>query len=453
MDLSKLYQPIEKITNCIEKEEVWDISLLGDEGFFQDEPNFIAQNVVVHNSHAAGIVTSPVPLARLCPLHKTGKGTDQVIATQFTGPDVERLGFIKLDVLGLKTKTAIHWACQSVKENYGIDIDWDTINLDDSATLALLQSGKTDGCFQLEEAGMQDALKAIGIDSFDDLVVTVAMYRPGPKDYIPEFAARKRGHTKVVYADPSIKSVTEKTYGVLVYQEQVMKAFMVMADLTATDGYKFTKGCAKKIKSLISDYEGMFVNGCVKNKISEMVAKKVWKDMEKFGGYAFNLAHATSYAFESYKTAYLKAHYPTEFIAARLSVETMDRDFDKVNKYMRDAVQNFGFSFLPPDLNESKIRWAVVEEKKLRQPLLLKGIGPKVAQAIVNAQPFEGADFLYAFAKKVGSSVNLRVMESMIELGLWGDSLPKKQKEKLLADFEQIKKDVKKGGNQGDMFE
>lgn len=400
--------------------------------------------------HAAGIVCSPIPLAYICPLHRTGKGSERVIATQFTGPDVERLGLIKIDVLGLKTKTAIHWACKSVKESYGIDINWDAISLDDPETLALLRSGRTDGCFQLEEPGMQDALREIGINAFSDLVVTVAMYRPGPIDYIPEFAARKKGTVKVTYAHPSMKSITEKTHGILCFQEQVMKVFMVMSGLTATDGYKFTKGCAKKIPEMIDQYKDMFTRGCLKNGIGESVINKVWHDMEKFGGYAFNLAHSTSYAFESYKTAYLKAHYPTEFIAARLSVETLDRQFDKVNKYMYDAVQYFGFSFDPPDLNESKLHWTVVKEKKIRQPLLLKGVGPKVAAAIVAGQPYKGNDLLYTFTKKVGSSVNSKAMEAMIEIDLWVSLGLKKSQ--ILANFEQIKKDLKKGGPDKDIF-
>ncbi len=442
------YVSIDSINECGE-EEVWDISLLGDGDFFQDEPNFIAQNIVVHNSHAAGMATSPIPLATICPLHKTGTGDNQTIATQFTGPDVERMGLIKIDILGVKTKTVIHWTQKAIKENYGDEIDWDTINLHDKGTLDLLRSGKTDGCFQLEEHGMQDALREIGIDSFDDVVVTIAMHRPGPMDYIPEFARRKKNAHLVQYLHPIIKRYTENTYAIIVYQEQAMQIFVELAGLTNFEGYIFIKGSAKKDPKLFQSMKQRFIEGA--SRISnKSTALEVWRQMEPFQGYSFNRGHATSYAVEAYKTAYLKAHYPSEFIAARLSVETLDRKFDKVNKYMRDAVTNFGFSFVPPDLNESKLHWTVVGDRKLRQPMLIKGIGPKVAEAIVANQPYEGKDLLYAFTKKVGSSVNTKSMQMMIELGLW-DSLEMELKQ-ILINFEQIKKDLKKGGSDKDIF-
>ena len=817
--------------------------------------------------HAAGLVASPLPLSSICPLHTTGrKGPSQDIATQFTAEFVESLGLIKFDFLGLKTKTAINWASQWIKESYGVDIDWNVINLDDKPTLSLLNSGETDGCFQFEEEGMQAAAREIGIDSFEDIVITVAMFRPGPMDYIPELAARKRGKIKVSYPHESMQKITKNTYGIICFQEdtlvsmadgtekpikkvkagdlvhsvdlntgkvvereccgcgptrsgngllitlengyqlivtpdhkiltyygmkeaqkleigkdivacplhtpiqekqaqhlaswlgtdehiayllgqltgdgnvgvscslscglkdpcdlveewiinnlpkikvhkyfhgswhlgiscpdlydpcnkpfifndhisrevlsspvvygnrktkfhvlledmglkancynkkvpdqilksgvrircaylaglfdsdgsiilsnngiavchytsqspelinsarkllqslgishqvrhnrihvwdteilrhyideflvvrsfpenlttgkyssrfpsaelrnlkkklnisgrefaskykisrsallpkknfvcfgtaekcgfdignlryyhiasidrvpdqkfwgisvyehhnlvangivakncfqeQVMRVFMAMSGLTATDGYKFTKGCAKKKKKLIEQYQEMFIAGCTKNNIDKNVINKVWSDLIKFSGYAFNKAHSVSYAFEAFKTAYLKAHYPIEFFAARLSVETFDRKFEKVDKYLSDA-KKFGFNVLPPNINESKLMWSIVNNKTLRQPILLKDVGPKVAEAIVAGQPYAGNDLLYAFVRKVGDCINARAMEAMYDAGLWDDIGLKKND--LLEKFDKIKKDKKRGDTGMDIFD
>jgi len=407
-----------------------------------------------YGSHAAGILLSPVPLSQIAPLHVTtihaggDEGPQKVIATQFPMEDVELMGLIKFDFLGLSTKTAIDWACKFVKEEQGIDIDWNSISVNDPDTLELLNSGKTDGCFQLENPGMKECLKMIGIDSFDDLVVAVAMYRPGPKDYIPEFAARKRGSVQVVYPHALLKDITQSTYGIIAYQEQVMQAFMTLADLTASDGYAFMKGCAKKKPEIIQGYKQKFFKGALAQGIETHIVQSIWDDLEKFAGYSFNKSHSVSYAYESFKTAYLKAHYPAEFIAARLSVETIRRHFDDVDKYERDAVKNFGFTIEPPDLNTSKLHWSIVSsvDKILRKPLLVKGVGIKAAEDIVKHQPYRGKNVLLSFTKKVGSSVTTKVIEAMKDAGFW-EGISKK---KLLADFEQIKTDKKKGRGEPD---
>jgi DNA polymerase-3 subunit alpha len=400
-------------------------------------------------SHAAGIVIAPVPLERICPLHVTRgdaeyAGKEKTVATQFTMSEVEELGLIKFDILGLSTKTAISNAHALILERHGVDIDLANLPLDNQATLGLLKSGKTDGCFQLENTGMKQTLQQIGISSFDDLIVAIAMYRPGPKDYIPLYARRKHGQEKVQYPHPLLEQITKRTHGVLVFQEQVMQAFMVLADLTASDGYAFMKGCAKKKQNLIDKYKVPFFRGCQTKNIPQSVIEKIWSDMEKFGGYAFNAAHATSYAYESYKTAYLKAHYPIEFITARLSVEATRRNFDDVAKYEADAKRNFGIRILSPDINRSKLVYRIVGENEILRPLIIKGVGDKAAEDIIHNQPFKGKDLLYAFTRKVGPSVNTRVMESLYDAGLFGNE---KTKKKFLSDFDTIKKDLKR--NQG----
>lgn len=246
-------------------------------------------SVSAFSCHAAGMVISPLPLARIAPLHVTrGEDKNKVVATQFPMFDVESLGLIKFDVLGLSTKTAIALAVQDIKDMYGVGINLANLPLTDEKTLRLLSSGKTDGCFQLENTGMKQALQQIGIDCFNDLVVAVAMYRPGPKDYIPEYAQRKRGVRQVRYPHETVRDITLSTYGVIIFQEQVMQVFMSMADLTATDGYTFMKGCAKKKTELIDKFKDKFKKGALKQKIPSEVINKVWGDLEKFGGYAFN---------------------------------------------------------------------------------------------------------------------------------------------------------------------
>ncbi len=820
--------------------------------------------IAAYGCHPAGIVISPIPLAMISPMHLT-RGAEEktkVMATQFSMSDVESLGLIKFDVLALSTKTAIAWAVEEIKERHDVEINLASLPLDDRPTLKLLESTKTDGCFQLENTGMKQTLQKIGIDSFDDLVVAVAMYRPGPKDYIPELSKRKRGITPVSFPHPIMKSITQRTYGIMAYQEQVMHVFMSMADLTATEGYKFMKGCAKKKRELIEASKEKFFKGSLSNGVDRKVIEKIWADMEKFGGYAFNKtlyfsegivtskgeytieelfltskddlpqvyssegvlidivgvydhglvpmykvtfsdgtvhrctghhkfssdlgtlplyeiierdaqiivnrrvlnasqkrpclprlrlyyqdseisrcsqkrvsgveaeeiddiclvksqklktvlgqcdgrrdaalsiqdvdggigvhspeskregsspavddsvecgllcgisteshsnckediiearhsevkneaaremergaprrvlrkmhqtcngaegleirardslerysdsngiqifpgsqeqqvfyqitpsssgfsgsqkedvgrvrrstsfsrwvwetpenvcserqaaersheeqriscdtdilrcvgaskktiqihrngnvdgcnyqqydsaprdfywshvrvvdvefiglcqgydlevdsddhlyclasgvvnsnSHACSYAYESFKTAYLKAHYPMEFMAARLSVEAYRRNFDDVEKYEMDCITNLGITIEPPDLNRSSLKYKIIGERRLLRPLLIKGIGDKAAEEIVSHQPYEGSDILYSFGMKVGKTVNSRVMESMYDAGLFQKC--QWSKAELLRKFEQIKKDRKasKGRPVGDIF-
>ncbi len=416
----------------------------------------IEGSISAYGSHPAGIVISPIPLAQICPMHIT-RGSDtgesgsttKTVATQFAMSEVEAMGLIKFDVLGLSTKTALSCAHDSIKEHHGIDIDLTRLPLDDKLTLDLLARGDTNGCFQAEKVGMQQTFKQIGIDSFDDLIVAIAMYRPGPKDYIPELADRKSGRHKVSYPHPLLKRITERTYGIMAYQEQVMQAFMILAELTSTDGYKFMKGCAKKKEDLILQFKEMFLTGAVDQGVPKKVALKIWDDMEKFGGYAFNKSHATSYAYECWKTAYLKAHFPLEFMASRLSVEAQRRDFELVRKYEDDAKKH-GIAILPPDLNKSKLRYVKTNENEILRPLIIKDVGDKAAEDIISNQPFKGKDLMYAFAMKVGSAVNTKVVEALCDAKLFGKT-PKSQ---LLREFESIKRDRQraKGRQRGKRF-
>lgn len=408
-------------------------------------------SISAYGAHAAGIVLSPIPLEEICPLHftqdkvdteitgKTASKTtsEKQIATQWTMTEVESMGLIKIDVLGVSTRTAISWALQTIKDNHNVSIDINHLPLDDKETLQLIRSGKTAGCFQLESWGMQEAVKQINITKFMDLIIAIAMFRPGPMDYIPELAERKNGRRQIIYSHPLIETITKPTYGILCFQESLMQAFMMLANLTASDGYDFMKGCAKKQDHIIAGYKEKFFRGAKENNISDETIQKIWADFEKFGSYAFNLAHATSYAHESWKTCYLKAHYPTEFIEARLSVENIRRKFKLVEKYEMDAIRNYGFKILPVDLNASKIRYSIEGDKVLRKPILIKGIGLKAATEIVEHQPYHGKDPLWIFGQAVDKAVTTKVMETMHDIGLW----PGYNKSTLIKDFEGIKKD------------
>ncbi len=439
----------------LEEQEVWDISLSDDNTYFNNEHNFIAQNIIVHNSHAAGFVISPIPLAKIAPMHATKTGSDskeKTLTTQFVASEVEALGLIKFDFLGLLAKTVIELAINLIKERHMVDIDIENLALDDPLTLEFLQTKKTDGIFQLEELGMQRTIKEIGIDSFDDLAVAIAMYRPGPLAFVSEYAQRKRNPSSVRYLHPIIEKYTKQTYGIIVYQEQAMQIFVELAGLSNYEGYVFIKGSAKKDPELFMSMKSRFIEGATK-KANKRIAEEVWKQMEPFQGYAFNKSHAVSYGYESWKTAYLKAHYQIEFMSARLSVAALDRKFDDVEKFERDCIYS-GITIEPPDLNESKMHYAITGEMTLRRPVIVKGIGDKAAEEIVARQPYKGPNILESFAirTKNSTAINTAVIDYMYDAGLLDKT---KSKAKSRKYFESVRADHKKArGHQiGDLFE
>lgn len=400
--------------------------------------------------HAAGFILSPIPMADICPLHvtKREKGEIKEIATQFTMEDVESLGLIKMDLLGLSTETAIARTIKLVEDNYGIKLDFDTMERNDKATFDLLSSGKTVGVFQCENGGMQETLRKIGVSSVEDIAICIAMYRPGPMQYIDELADRKHGRTKVVYDHPVLEEVAKRTYGLLTYQEQTMALFVKMAGLTETDGYKFIKGCSKKKKDVVLEMSKKFIKGCLKNGVYTALAQKTAQMLERWSGYGFNCGHAVGYANgETYSSAYLKVHFPAEFMASQLSVEYR-RKTDHLMKMYRQEVQRMGFTILPPDINRSGIDWEIIDKKTLLEPLIVKGIGIKAATEIIANRPYDGDDVLYTFAKKIHkdrkkpSNVDKDVVNYMWEAGMWPQF---SKKEALIAKYDMIATDVRKG--------
>lgn len=414
--------------------------------------------ISAYGSHAAGFVISPFPLSEIAPLHVTAgddnsdddsAGREKTIATQYCAGEAESLGLIKFDVLGLLTKTVITMAQKLIKDRHMVDIDVDTIPLDDPETIALLKTGKVDGIFQLENPGMQRTVVSMGVDSFDSLVVAVAMYRPGPMEYIPEYTKRKKNPGSVHYIHPIVEKYTKSTYGIIVYQEQAMLIFTELAGLTTSEGYLFIKGAAKKKPELFQSMKDRFIRGATKT-ANQKVAEEVWRQMEPFQGYAFNKSHAVCYGYESWKTAWLKAHYPIEFMAARLSIAALDRKFDDVEKFEADCYKNLGIRILDPDLNESKMTYTITDEKTLRRPLSIKGIGRAAAEELVANQPYKGPDFVESLALKSTKVINKSVIEVMYDAGLFG----KIGKKKACTAFEMVKADRRKakGRQTGDIF-
>lgn len=416
--------------------------------------------ISAYGVHAAGMCLSPIPLRYIAPLHVTAgqiqededsASAEKTMATQYTAGDTESLGLIKFDILGLLAKTVITMTTDLIKERYGKTIPIDSLPINDATTLKLLRTGKTDGIFQLEEHGMQRTILEIRIDSFNDLVAAIAMYRPGPLQFIPEYARRKKDPKSVTYLHPIVEKHTKNTYAIIVYQEQAMQIFVELAGLTSSEGYLFIKGSAKKKPELFQSMKNRFVKGATA-KSSKEIAEEIWRQMEPFQGYSFNLSHAVSYGYESWKCAYLKAHYPLEFMVARLSIAALERKFEKgdVPKLEEDCVKNLGIKLLPPHLNESKTVYTIVDEKTLRRSLVLKHVGNTILEDIVKHQPYKGVDIVESFANKVSQTIGTKVVEVMCDAGLFGNV----SKNKALRTFESIKNDRKKskGEQKGDLF-
>ncbi|MBT3356577.1 DNA polymerase III subunit alpha [bacterium] len=354
------------------------------------------EGVARHASvHACGVVITDEPVVEYSPLqYMTGKkGTEPSIVTQYASSSkasyVEKIGLLKMDFLGLKNLTIIENALKIIEKTTGDVIDIDTLPLDDSKTYELLQKGSTTGVFQLESSGMKRYLKKLKPTVFEDIIAMVALYRPGPMEWIPDFVDGKHGKRKIDYFHPKLKPIIENTYGVVVYQEQVMKISQELAGFTPGEADVLRKAMGKKIVEMIEKQKQKFIEGCVKNKVSEVLAKKVFSFIEPFAGYGFNRSHAACYALIGYQTAFLKAHYPAQFVAALLNSDK--DDIDRIAIEIEEA-REMGIEVLPPDVNESFSQFAVLfpekdskdDKIKIRFGLEgIKGVGTNIAQKII----------------------------------------------------------------------
>jgi DNA polymerase-3 subunit alpha len=351
--------------------------------------------------HACGVIITPENITNLIPV-ATAKDTDMYV-TQFDNNVVESAGLLKMDFLGLKTLTLIKDTIKIVKAIYGTELNPDEFPLDDAKTYELFQKGETIGIFQYESPGMQKHMKALKPTQFADLIAMNALYRPGPMEYIPLFIMRKHGQEAIAYDLPEMEEYLQETYGITVYQEQVMLLSQKLAGFTKGDADMLRKAMGKKIFSLLEKLKPKFIEGGKANNHPEEVLEKIWKDWEAFAEYAFNKSHSTCYAYIAYQTAYLKAHYPAEFMAAVLSNNM--NDIKQVTFFMEEC-KRAGIPVLGPDINESYYKFAVNKEGAIRFGMgAIKGVGANAVEAIVEERKKNGH---YTSVFDVAKRVDLR---------------------------------------------
>lgn len=384
-------------------------------------------------THACGVIITPTDISDLIPVTKA-KDSD-LLVTQFDNSVVEDAGLLKMDFLGLKTLTIIKDAIALIKERHDVDIIEDDIPLDDAKTYELFQRGSTVGIFQYESAGMRKHLKDLKPDTFGDLIAMNALYRPGPLAYIPDFIARKHGTQKVTYDLPAMEEYLEETYGITVYQEQVMLLSQKLAGFTKGEADTLRKGMGKKQKSVIDKMWPKFLEGCQKNDHPQDKVEKIWKDWEAFASYAFNKSHSTCYALIAYHTAYLKANYPSEYMAALLS---NNLDQIKTVTFFMEECRNMGTKVLGPDVNESNYHFRVNDKNQVRFGMgAIKGVGESAVQAIVDERTANGPyESPFDLVKRVDlRSANKRSMENMVTGGAF-DSFGLMRSQYLAKDVE-----------------
>nr|BCX01064.1 MAG: DNA-directed DNA polymerase [Bacteroidota bacterium] len=363
--------------------------------------------------HAAGVIIAPGDLREYVPLYRAEGG---VVTTQFEGAWIEKFGLLKMDFLGLATLTILKDAVAMIRENHGVEIDLDRIPLDDPQTYALFQRGETIAVFQFESEGMRKYLRELKPTCIDDLIAMNALYRPGPMDYIPVYIRRKHGLEPVEYLHPMLEPILKATYGIAVYQEQIMRIAQVMAGYSLGQADLLRRAMGKKKPEEMAQHRDIFLQGAMERGVDRDTALRVFEMMEKFAGYGFNKSHAAAYAILAYQTAYLKAHYPAEFMAAALTAE-----IGKSEKiaFLLEECRRMGLEVLPPSVNASRAHFSV-EGGAIRFGLAaIKGVGEGAVEAIVRARR-QGGPFrtLFDFCRRVDlRAVNRRCLEALILSG------------------------------------
>ncbi len=367
------------------------------------------------STHACGVVIADKPLVEYLPLFK---GSRDEIMTQFTMDRIEQLGLIKFDFLGLKTLTVIKNALNLIKETEGTQIDIDKIPLNDSASYQLISEGQTTGVFQLESSGMKEILRKLRPEVFEDLIAVVALYRPGPlgSNMVDDFIKGKHGKGKIKYFLPQLEPVLKETYGVILYQEQVMKIAQLLAKYTMAEADELRKAVGKKKPKVMARHRARFIDGATENGVDPKMAEKLFLLIEKFGGYGFNKSHSAAYAMISFQTAYLKAHYPVQFMAALLTQDMGNQD--KTIKNISEC-REMGIEILPPDINESQADFSVVGGKIRFGLAAVKNVGLKAVESIIEERETHGpfSDLIEFCSRIEGAKVNRRVLEGLIQCG------------------------------------
>lgn len=368
-------------------------------------------------THACGVVISQKELTEYLPLQQSTRG-ETSITTQYAMGDVETIGLLKMDFLGLSNLTVIKNATRIIRKTKNIDIDITKIPLDDKKTYRLLSSGKTTGVFQLESDGMKRYLKQLKPSVFEDIIAMVALYRPGPMENIPDFIDQKHGKKKIVYLHPKLEPILAPTYGIIVYQEQIMQLARDLGGFTMGEADVLRKAIGKKIKELLAEQKKRLHDGMIKNGISAETAKRIWRFIEPFAQYGFNKCHAACYALIAYQTAYLKANFPSEYMAALLTSDfgNLDRVAIEISE-----CENLGIKVMPPSVNEGFMEFGVISKSVNISFGLsaIKGIGSKVAEMIMEERKNKGEyksleDFLTRLGPEV---INKKTMESLAKSG------------------------------------
>jgi DNA polymerase III subunit alpha len=401
------------------------------------------EGVARHSStHACGVVITKEPLDHYVPLQFAAQQDEQVVVTQYSLHPIEDLGLLKMDFLGLKNLTILENTLDIIKKARGQEINIDLLPLTDKKTFALLQKGETTGVFQLESSGMKRYLKLLKPTELEDIIAMVALYRPGPMEFIPDFIAGKHGTKEVNYLHPKLKPILQKTHGVAVYQEQLMQIARDLAGFTLSEADILRKAVGKKIKKLLDEQHDKLVLGMVKNKINKSTAEKIWKMVEPFARYGFVRAHAACYALIAYQTAYFKANHPDEFMASLLTSDYGDTDRIAIEV---EECEHMGINVLPPDINESLSTFTAVfnqdtklPEKKIRFGLsAIKNVGDNIAKVIIHERKKNGQfknleDFLRRVQTK---DLNKKSLESLTRSGAL-DSFG--ERNQLLANTEAL---------------
>jgi DNA polymerase III subunit alpha len=365
--------------------------------------------------HACGIIISKESLDNYIPLC-TAKDTE-LYATQYDGSHVESVGLLKMDFLGLKTLSIIRDAVDNIKKSKGIDIDIDKLPLDDKKTFELFSNGETTGIFQFESTGMKRYLRDLKPNRLEDLIAMNALYRPGPMEYIPKFIRRKHGTEKIDYAIPAMEKYLSDTYGITVYQEQVMLLSQELAGFTKGEADSLRKAMGKKKRSIMDEMKIKFQEGCAKNGYNLEIVNKIWSDWEAFAQYAFNKSHSTCYALVAFQTGYLKANYPAEYMAAVLSRNISD--IKKITTFM-DETRRMGMEVLGPDVNESNVKFTVNKDGNIRFGLgAIKGVGEAAVLQLIDEREKNGLyKDIYNLVERVNlNSLNKKNLEAMAVAG------------------------------------
>jgi DNA polymerase-3 subunit alpha len=380
--------------------------------------------------HAGGVLIAPGKLTDFCPLYAT-QGSEGAVS-QLDKDDVEAVGLVKFDFLGLTTLTLLDWACRYVRRLHDPDFDLSRIPLDDPKAYQVFASANATAVFQFESRGMRDLLKRARPDRFQDIIALVALYRPGPMDLIPDFCERKHGRQAVDYPDPRVEQILSETYGIMVYQEQVMQMAQIIGGYSLGGADLLRRAMGKKLPEEMAEHRGIFRDGAARNGLTAAQADEIFDLMEKFAGYGFNKSHAAAYALVAYQTAYMKAHYPAAFMAANFTA--VMGDTDKVYQFRADLPAN-GLNLLGPDINSGDFRFEPVDGKTIRYGLgAVKGTGESAIGAIVSARGSGPFGDLFDFCRRIDRRiVNRRAIEALVKAGAFDKLHPDSHRASLLA--------------------